>query len=205
MKATSFFLSTVSLAVAIAAALPADVPAPNSGLPEGYKLVDVTWSGNITADGPEMSFTGSSFHDIDSQILKANPDFVWPDVGTNSTSEVMKRGDLGDTGDLLFCRPNGVQFASSYRIKEGIDYLRGKSGKCHMQAGPRVCTRISCSYKSGIFWCNDNKHDITIDCADWSSYSQDILDKCQTNDNQIAGQEFSTSDKWNILIGRGNC
>ncbi|KAI2631565.1 hypothetical protein GGS26DRAFT_598636 [Hypomontagnella submonticulosa] len=199
MKVAGLFLSAIAFGAATAAALPAGTSATNSGLPEGYKVVDFTWSGNVTTNGPEMSFTGSSFHDIDAQILKANPDFVWPDVSTaNSTSDMMKKKAW------ITCDPNNVRHAKSYRIREGIDYLRGKSGQCHMQAGPGVCSRISCSYDSGIFWCNDNKHDVTTDCSDWANYAQDILDKCETNDGQIRGQEFS-SENWNILIGRGNC
>jgi len=45
--------------------------------------------------------------------------------------------------------------ASLQRIKEGIDYLRGVPGKPVLGPGPGTCKRVSCSYNSAIYWCND--------------------------------------------------
>ncbi|KAI0379511.1 hypothetical protein F5Y04DRAFT_282932 [Hypomontagnella monticulosa] len=197
MKVISFLLSSFSVGAAVGSALPVDAPV-TVGLPEGYKAVNLTWSGNVTADGPEVFFTAPSFRDIDAQIHMAYPGFIWPSIDAtnstfNSTSEVMKEKDW------MTCDPNGIWWARSLRISQGIDYLRGKTGRCHMQAGPRVCSRISCSYQSAIWWCNDNDHDITIDCAQWSDYAQDILNGCQDN-GQVKGQEFAR-ESWNILVG----
>lgn len=43
-------------------------------------------------------------------------------------------------------------------LGEGISYLKKKSnGKaiCNVGAGPANCVRISCSYDTGIYICND--------------------------------------------------
>ncbi|OTA52106.1 hypothetical protein K449DRAFT_427368 [Hypoxylon sp. EC38] len=168
------------------------------GLPSGYSRSNLTWTGNITNNGPEMSFNGSSFQDIEVQILQANPEFSWNDhQDTNDSITLSTRAK-----HHLSCDPNNIWWAQAFRIQEGIDYLRGKTGTCSMVAGPRVCTRISCSYKSAIWWCNDNDYPIQEDCSVWSDYAQDILDNCQTNDasSRVRGQEFSTND-WNIMVG----
>lgn len=40
-------------------------------------------------------------------------------------------------------------------IGEGIDYLRASPANCYVDAGPRVCARVSCAWKAAIFFCND--------------------------------------------------
>ncbi|KAI0379489.1 hypothetical protein F5Y04DRAFT_282910 [Hypomontagnella monticulosa] len=203
MKASSFF-ATILAFVAAAVARDEGTPAtsePTSpvDVPEGYTLAPMTWKGNITVDGPEVSFTGTSFQEIEYQILQANPDFKWPEVTGNGTTDA---SDVNKAKAWTTCTPNGVWWAQQFRIEEGIEYLRGKTGRCHMVAGPRVCTRISCSYKSGIWWCNDQPNDLWIDCSLWADYASDILDKCQSHDDsvRVRGQQFATDD-WNMIVG----
>ncbi|KAI2631532.1 hypothetical protein GGS26DRAFT_98382 [Hypomontagnella submonticulosa] len=205
MKASSFFttvLAFAAAAVARAQTTPEDSePKRLEEVPDGYTLAPMTWKGNITAEGPEVAFTGANFKDIDDQIHQANPDFTWPEVTANDTTP----DSAVKSKSWLTCDPNNIWWAQEFRIEEGVAYLRGKSGQCYMAAGPRVCTRISCSYKSAIWWCNDQPNGIWIDCALWANYAQDILDKCQTHDasNRIRGQEFAKED-WNIMIGYSN-
>jgi hypothetical protein len=45
--------------------------------------------------------------------------------------------------------------ARSKPISNGIKYLRGLSGHPRAGPGPGNCARVSCSYQSGIWWCND--------------------------------------------------
>ncbi|KAK0121884.1 hypothetical protein ONS95_010162 [Cadophora gregata] len=70
--------------------------------------------------------------------------------------------------------PSNWKDASAARIKEGITYLRNFNGICN--TGPKACVRISCSYNSAIFMCNDNDHRLDLSCAYMASYAQDILD-----------------------------
>ncbi|XDG05562.1 hypothetical protein ABKA04_005177 [Annulohypoxylon sp. FPYF3050] len=190
MKTSTVFVFALSCAATLAGAM-----RPSIGLPEGYRLTNLTWTGNITEDGPEMKFTGVDLRDIDAQILKANPNFTWPK--TNST-------DVADGEAWLTCDPNNIWYAQAFRIEEGIQYLKDRhgTGKCTMDAGPRVCTRISCSYKSAIHWCNDNSVPIEENCMLWNHYAQNILDACRSNDaaNRVRGQKFSAAN-WNILVG----
>jgi hypothetical protein len=41
-------------------------------------------------------------------------------------------------------------------LAEGINYLRGVPGNPHHGAGPGTCGRVSCSYGSAIYWCNES-------------------------------------------------
>ncbi|KAI1207894.1 uncharacterized protein F4807DRAFT_433673 [Annulohypoxylon truncatum] len=196
MKTSSILASALFWAATFAGAIGRGPFRTSAGLPSGYSLSNLTWTGNITANGPEMSFTGPSFQDIDAQILKANPDFMWPD------SNSVDPATLEKSEAHLTCDPNNIWYAQAFRIEEGIDYLSSRTGKCHMDAGPRVCTRISCSYKSAIWWCNDNSEPIEENCLLWSHYAENILDVCRSGDaaDRVRGQKFSSAN-WNILVG----
>ncbi|KAI1395053.1 hypothetical protein F4819DRAFT_506214 [Hypoxylon fuscum] len=174
-------------------------PQPLEGFPGDYTLGNLTWEGNVTDNGPLMSFSGPSFHDIESQILQANPGFTWPDQGTTNSPALKKV-------DHMTCDPNNIWWAQIFRIEEGIDYLKGKTGRCYIGPGPRFCSRLSCSYHSAIYWCNDQDQAVWIDCDRWTSYAQMIVDQCSVEDSSqtVRGQVFDT-DNWNIMVGYGDC
>ncbi|OTB03231.1 hypothetical protein M426DRAFT_24019 [Hypoxylon sp. CI-4A] len=198
---TGIFLSALALASRfLGGSPPADQGQIHTSLPDGYKVVDLTWSGPITDSGPEETFTGASMRDIETKILAAHPDFKFPTVNATSLEEGLAKRDK----DHLTCKP-GVPgefwYAEKRYIDAGIEYLAGKTGKCSIDAGPRTCSRISCSYDSGIYWCNDNPERIEENCLLFSHYAQDIVDECTFTHGgieQLMGQEFSTSS-WNIM------
>ncbi|KAI6083181.1 hypothetical protein F4821DRAFT_281077 [Hypoxylon rubiginosum] len=200
MQPSSLFAILSSVAAAAAAALAPEVSLFN-GLPSGYTLGNITWMGNVTANGPEVSFTGASFHDIEAQIRQANPSFEWPTHDTADLPDFLNK-DI----EHLSCNLPQFWWAVKFRIEEGIDYLNGKTGRCYIPAGPQYCSRISCSYHSAIFWCNDNDHAVWIDCSLWSQYAQAIIDKCTVDDpsQDTKGQQFST-ENWNIIVGYSEC
>ncbi|KAI0838558.1 hypothetical protein F5Y06DRAFT_287264 [Hypoxylon sp. FL0890] len=196
MKVSSIFVTALSGVATMAQILP-QASSRHQGLPSGYSVSNLTWTGSVTKNGPDMSFNGSSFQDIEAQILKVNPNFSWDDENTANVTILTT-----SVKDHLTCDPNNIWWAQVFRIQQGIDYLKGKKGACSMGPGPRVCTRISCSYKSAIWWCNDNDHSIKEDCSLWSDYAQDIVNSCQTHDasSRVRGQEFSTNN-WNVMVG----
>ncbi|QDS75894.1 hypothetical protein FKW77_002435 [Venturia effusa] len=58
----------------------------------------------------------------------------------------------------------------------GVRYLHGLSGKSYMRAGPHACGRISCSYDTAIFTCNENDHSIlTPDSAVLIQFKDELL------------------------------
>ncbi|KAI1771090.1 hypothetical protein F4818DRAFT_454954 [Hypoxylon cercidicola] len=172
------FSSIPSFLSLMAAALATPTNVFNS-LPSGYTLGNITWMGNITTDGPEVSFTGPSFQDIEAQILQANPSFAWPDRDTNLSASPQKKVDY------LTCDLANFWWAKKFRIEDGIDYLKDKTA---------------------IFWCNDNDSHLWIDCNLWSEYAQNVVDACTIDDatQNVKGQQFD-SDNWNIIVGYSDC
>ncbi|KAI1073426.1 hypothetical protein F5B20DRAFT_574803 [Whalleya microplaca] len=164
-----------------------------------YTLGNITWTGNITSYGTEMTFTGPTMQDIETQILQVNPSFSWESHGGSNRSTLAKRKK-----DYVSCDPNGFWWAQAYRIREGMDYLSRITGWCHTPS--RNCGRPSCGYHSAIYWCNDNDYPVDIPCEFWTEYTQDILDKCLVDDpaQQVKGQAFD-DDNWNIIVGWGDC
>ncbi|KAI8962813.1 hypothetical protein F5Y11DRAFT_321691 [Daldinia sp. FL1419] len=204
MRSISILVSAISLVTAISHSV-----TPNSeshqvlsdGLPNGYSLANITWVGKVEDD--IHSFTGPNISNIKDQIREIYPNFSWDGPGKGNLASRIR----GRTPPHLLCDPSGVELADAYRIQEGVNYLKGVTGTCHLGPGPKVCTRISCSWNSAIWWCNDNSHDIRIDCRLWSEYSQNILDLCQTEetDPRVMGQKFMDRQKWNILVGHAEC
>jgi hypothetical protein len=72
---------------------------------------------------------------------------------TNDDAPLAKRTDF--SGSNVRCYPDEYWDASRETIAEGIAYLRGVSGQPSAGPGPGACARVSCSYASDIWWCND--------------------------------------------------
>lgn len=65
------------------------------------------------------------------------------------------------------------------------------------------CWRYSCSYRAGIYGCNDAKEDVQVPWADMGAYALQIKDKCTFDGStgKVAqGQAFSPHG-WNVVVG----
>ncbi|KAI0408942.1 hypothetical protein F4802DRAFT_547065 [Xylaria palmicola] len=68
-------------------------------------------------------------------------------------------------GDILCEMAWGPSFASVFHIRQGVDHLRKIPGNCTNGPGPANCGRVSCSYRSGIWFCNDTPHPVSVPCS----------------------------------------
>ncbi|KAH8668937.1 hypothetical protein BX600DRAFT_496930 [Xylariales sp. PMI_506] len=167
-------------------------------------LGDITWVGNVTDGGPNVTFTGQNLHDIESQIAAIQPGFSWnttwfakntmpmnPKINTHLEKRV--EGDF-------YCNVGGVTYATTDPLEEGIQYLHGIPGDCHLGPGPALCSRVSCSYDTAIFYCNDNSYDIYVPCSTLGDRASDIWLACFQAPYFVRGQVFDT-DNWNVAVG----
>lgn len=53
----------------------------------------------------------------------------------------------------IFDKPEGRAFVQY--LMQGLQYLRSIPGQPTLGPGPGTCSRVSCSYDSAIYWCND--------------------------------------------------
>ncbi|KAI1500309.1 hypothetical protein F5X99DRAFT_410160 [Biscogniauxia marginata] len=97
-------------------------------------------------------------------------------------------------------------WANRYRIDDGIAYLHDRgTGLCGVGPGPRACRRVSCSYYSAIWACNDEPVQVAIPWALLSQYAQYIQSNCYNDTNIVAGQIFDDGQNYNVVIGADDC
>ncbi|EPE32878.1 hypothetical protein GLAREA_05890 [Glarea lozoyensis ATCC 20868] len=204
----------------LAIGVPVDAPLP---LP----ISDLVFRGEL--GGHEVEFNGT-IQEVYAQVAATHPSFnTRSQLDTNialaaaSPIQITKRNKAHH-----FCNQNiGKPWlpAKVTYIEDGIKYLSTSpyplphpplypdltipaesKGKCGVQSGH--CARISCSWDSAIFLCNDRLDFIEPSCAYLASYAEDLIDWCKTEvsgmGSAVAGQLFDT-DSYNVLVRYSNC
>ncbi|KAF4458844.1 hypothetical protein FALBO_14406, partial [Fusarium albosuccineum] len=154
---------------------------------EGYEVVPLKWTANAGKRGASVAHDGSTENDSD------------PDKYNEERS--FEKRDTPFTQGLL-CDVGGSGAARKKAIEEGIQYLQTRLGNapCGLDNGPRVCTRVSCSYDSAIWLCNDNSGPLQVACGQVGDLAQRILFGCPNPQGQ-----FFTNANWNVIIGKEEC
>jgi len=96
----------------------------------------------------------TSEKEIHAQLqLTGDPTYALSPRSSATESKASSLAERWNAGTLC-CPVSGQDWgiADVGFIDNGIAYLQGISGDCHL--GPNQCSRISCSYGSAIFWCN---------------------------------------------------
>ncbi|KAH8898684.1 hypothetical protein GQ53DRAFT_777319 [Thozetella sp. PMI_491] len=167
--------AVISLARAVGNAVAIDAPIP------GYGVEDLQWEVQAFPDGPKMNVTGT-VEQVRAQLTKLNPNYG------------LEFGIEKRFGPVCGGGSYGWKAADAKRILEGISYLRGVGGQPTNGPGPGNCGRVSCSYNSAIWWCNDNTDTFSLpsystiaDCAQW-----------------VVGQNFNGYN-WNCVVRDDRC
>ncbi|KAF3479665.1 uncharacterized protein GIQ15_06641 [Arthroderma uncinatum] len=150
--------------------------------------------GPITPGGANVTLEGTAEH-IHAQILKLNPKFNPGDFHDDKSDHELRTRSKTNT----ICGKIAGGRANIRHIDAGIRYLNSLPGGCYAPAGPRACIRISCSYGSAIYLCNDNNHSISPSCKYLATFAADIGNACRYNRRYINGQEFD-SDRYNVIL-----
>ncbi|KAH7403433.1 hypothetical protein BKA64DRAFT_449746 [Cadophora sp. MPI-SDFR-AT-0126] len=130
--------------------------------------------------------TSGSVEDIYAQAAK-NPLFA---IRQNSAdTELVAREKAAPTKILGIPVPGqNWQMASQTAIEEGIRYLRSMIGYCTL--APQNCHRVSRSWGSGIYVCNDNAFEVRPLCSTMGAYAQEIMQKITRLRYVVGGQAF---------------
>ncbi|SCO81325.1 uncharacterized protein FRV6_05538 [Fusarium oxysporum] len=159
----------------------------------GYGVVVPEWEVEITPGGPTTVLNGT-IEEVHEELLQLNPDWDEDDAEYHCGGRWPK------------CRTT--------IINQGIPYLRRIKGKPRNGPGPGNCGRVSCSFNSAIWWCNDNAKSKTLNSfssiVDGAAF---IVKKCYIPDrgppvpgkwNMLSGQAFRNS-KWNVIVRKDKC
>ncbi|KAM0388309.1 hypothetical protein ACHAO7_010545 [Fusarium culmorum] len=184
---------------------------------EGYGVVVPEWEVEVTPGGPTTVLNGT-IEEVHEELLQLNSDWDEEYAGNSTDSELTER----DSGFELFARTDfsDAEYHCGGRwpkcrttfVNQGISYLRRTKGKPTNGPGPGNCGRVSCSFNSAIWWCNDNAKSKTLNgfgsIADGAEY---INDKCTRWGWQnggygsfVSGQVFH-STKWNAIVRKDKC
>ncbi|KAK3334313.1 hypothetical protein B0H65DRAFT_481493 [Neurospora tetraspora] len=97
-------------------------------------------------------------------------------------------------------------WASVSAIHDGEGYLYGLGGTPRL--GANKCSRVSCSWNSAIFVCNDNNHDISLhswgNVAEAAYFLTGACFKYFGGQTRIAGQVYF-SERWTVFITVQKC
>ncbi|KAL3470113.1 hypothetical protein BJX99DRAFT_264549 [Aspergillus californicus] len=189
---------------------------------EGYEVWEPEWE--IEARPGHTINARGTIEEIHSQLLDVNPDwdedYVKPALERRAAERATRSAD-GLTTDFTVAKRD-VDFiedgwivcdawprAKQSRIQDGITYLRGVDGRPTSEGGPGKCARVSCSYDSAIWWCNDSRDTKTLrSFADIAEGAETIINSC-THDTpsfgrDISGQAFHKTN-WNVIVREASC
>ncbi|KAM7194189.1 hypothetical protein V8F20_008109 [Naviculisporaceae sp. PSN 640] len=186
----------VALLVAVAAGLKAPIP--------GYRVEEFVWGVDV-GDGTMVNITGP-VENVYHTLMKLNPGLA------NSVQASPNEPRATDDRAGTHCGPSifGWDGANTFRIQEGIKYLRTQPGQPVSQPGPGACGRVSCSWDSAIWWCNDKTEEAVLDgFYTIADCAQLVLDRCRYQGavwDHVVGQHFNVGN-WNCIVRRDddNC
>lgn len=124
-------------------------------------------------------------------------------------------------------KTNNLPLASRSLQDSPYHYLNNLSGSARMSPGPGNCHRVSCAYNLGVYFCNDNKHDIEVPWTEIAKYTNDVAMVCgggkhlprdgdvldpygrdyfdfRSAKRRTNGQKFS-KDGWNVYLNGDEC
>ncbi|KAI1323763.1 hypothetical protein F5Y16DRAFT_424697 [Xylariaceae sp. FL0255] len=181
-------------------------------LPDNYTESTIEWNLPVTEGGSNYTFYGTVqevFAKINEirvqQGLEPHPDPL------STSTEVTYLTDSSSLSRRVYtntiCNVGLSAAAPTERIEEGIIYLENIKGTCTNGPGPGNCGRISCSYNSAIYWCNDNPYPFTQDCSRFAAYAAEAEGTCSYNTSKgayVRGQAFDSAS-FNVMVGYDKC
>lgn len=108
------------------------------------------WEVEVRPGEPTIKVSGT-VEEVRSELLRQNPNWD-TDYPANTTSPKLDKRAIDVAGH--FCGGRW-EYAKDWAIEEGISYLRRVKTRPTLGPGPGTCERVSCSYQSAIYWCND--------------------------------------------------
>lgn len=123
----------------------------------GYKVFVPEWEAQAHPHGEKMRINGTA-EEVLLKLRSINPDYdrhFGLDQPDDEVDEggVQKRQGTNVQFARVIC--NNFPKADATRVAQGVAYLRRVRGQPENSPGPETCGRVSCSYNTAIWWCND--------------------------------------------------
>ncbi|KAK4179556.1 hypothetical protein QBC36DRAFT_179820 [Triangularia setosa] len=188
-------------------------PASRADQPDvsSYAIVPISWNLPVKADDPSgatVTVTGTiqeAIAQMEASYPGWNATFQahLPPPPTIGGFNSISAAALEDPESYI-CKVNQWKEAGQLSIVWGIEYLRGLTGSAKNGPGPGECGRVSCSWGSAIWWCNDNDTEKEVEWSQIADGAVYISQKCSRDSQYVKGQAFY-KDRWNVIIRGDDC
>ncbi|KAF3399200.1 hypothetical protein DPV78_006745 [Talaromyces pinophilus] len=192
---------------------PADSPTP------GYGIVELSWE-VIPAPGQSPIILNGTVEQVHSQLLEINPKYqaevfekredllaapTAAPVATAAT-DLTEPTAVAHSTQIWRIQCGGYDSASTKRIKDGIKYLNGIAGQPKNGPGPNNCGRVSCSYNSSIWWCNDNAAPQALPgFYTIATGASKIVNACPRENNKTVSGTGEHPGNWRVVVKGDIC
>ncbi|KAI9036071.1 uncharacterized protein KD926_002447 [Aspergillus affinis] len=171
---------------------------------EGYGVEDFAWEVETTPGGDTVILNGT-VEEVYTELLKINPMYDGDFAAVAETNDAEKRDDSASLFKRKDVTCGKYPTAIRRRIEEGIAHLHRVKGKPRNGPGPGNCGRVSCSYRSAIWWCNDNTAPKTLPgFYNIAQGAQVVINQCNPTGVYVSGEE-NHADKWRALVRGSDC
>ncbi|KAK4186922.1 hypothetical protein QBC35DRAFT_464238 [Podospora australis] len=185
----------------------------------GYTIIEPVWEIQLSPGAPPIILNGT-VQQVQHKLrqLNINAENVFPrnpskqaitdDSKHTTRSEPNPNFSINVKREIIDCHRFPV--ARRWAIEDSIDLLQRQGGNPINQAGPASCMRVSCTYNSAIYWCNDlPTANILESWAILATGAQNIISHCFPSPNldlTVAGQWFHIDYlDWNVIIRGDVC
>ncbi|KAI3327499.1 hypothetical protein F4824DRAFT_506920 [Ustulina deusta] len=175
-----------------------------TGLFDNYSLSEIKWSGFEDFDKDQV-FTGT-IQDVVDQMRQIKGSYYTPSFVSQASNQSLEaEPPYNIAKQNIKC---GGALANPFRINEGVSYLHKLPDTAMCTNSPRSCGRISCSWRSGIYWCNDK--DVFSDaykCSMFGDYASLIVKECATwgKSPHVAGMDRDSLNRLGVVVKKAPC
>ncbi|KAI1196249.1 hypothetical protein F5X97DRAFT_325683 [Nemania serpens] len=193
-------------------------------IPGDYQVGDIEWRG-FEDFGDDQVFTGtieaspapipctflkydsnSVLQNVIQQMRQIKGIHYTPRFVTEAENRTLEDKHQHDTAsDRVEC---GGDFADPDRINQGIDYLKHLPDSSRCTNPAKTCGRISCSWNSGIWWCNQkDMHADVYKCKTFGAYAARVVDECTIWDTnpRVSGKNTDDELKLSVVVAKAKC
>ncbi|CAN8101518.1 unnamed protein product [Discula destructiva] len=190
-----------------------------------YQLEETAWNMHINSSVPNVTVNGF-IQDVVASLTPIHPEYMAA-VEKVTLPDSISADSHGSPGGIngrwrnpdwtLTLNPTngicgiGAGDALEDSVNDGIKYLNQLQGTPQLGQGPGNCSRVSCSWASAIYWCNDNSNSKLLSSFSDIAYgAQLVIGNCGVYDTDdgsgtaINGQQFF-EDGWNVMVMWASC
>ncbi|KAI1177335.1 hypothetical protein F4777DRAFT_212935 [Nemania sp. FL0916] len=177
------------------------------GLPANYSIGEMQWRGFEDFDEGQV-FTGT-IQDVIHQMKQIKGNDYTPRFVSEAKAEAANPGKNATHSyhtdmEIISCGGDG---ANPSRIEDGVNYLHKIALDAICNIAPKTCSRVSCSWKSGIWLCNDIDDTVGVICNTLGDYAAKVLSECTINDSvpRVSGTDRNDERGYSVKVGHANC